>query len=163
MPWTVACQSPLSMGFSRQEYWSGLPFPFPGDLPYPGIEPGSPALKADSTIWATKKVVHSSKYQHQIPSAFMAMPFHTVCLQEVDVNILIGCCWHSNSLFTCFPAVLWKRSWQKECDGQSSFLTVPRSPPLQFKMALFRYKMHNSLRSREVQIGLLKNPCGFLL
>ena len=43
-PWTVARQSPLSMGFSRQEYWSGLPFPFPGDLPHPGIEPASPAL-----------------------------------------------------------------------------------------------------------------------
>ena len=43
-PWTIACQAPLSMGFSRQEYWSGLPFPSPGDLPDPGIEPGSPAL-----------------------------------------------------------------------------------------------------------------------
>ena len=43
-PWTVANQAPLSMGFSRQEYWSGLPFPSPGDLPNPGIEPGSPAL-----------------------------------------------------------------------------------------------------------------------
>ena len=46
-PWTVARQTPLSMGFSRQEYWSGLPFLSPGDLPYPGIEPGSltsPAL-----------------------------------------------------------------------------------------------------------------------
>ena len=46
--WTVACQSLLSMGFSRQEYWSGLPFPSPGDLPDPGIEPGSSALQADS-------------------------------------------------------------------------------------------------------------------
>ena len=43
-PWTVACQAPLSMGFSIQEYWSGLPFPPPGDLPDPGIEPTSPAL-----------------------------------------------------------------------------------------------------------------------
>ena len=43
-PWTVALQAPLSMGFSRQEYWSGWPFPSPGDLPDPGIEPGSPAL-----------------------------------------------------------------------------------------------------------------------
>ena len=43
-PWTVAYQPPPSMGFSRQEYWSGLPFPSPGDLPDPGIEPGSPAL-----------------------------------------------------------------------------------------------------------------------
>ena len=47
-PWTVAHQAPLSMGFSRQEYWSGVPFPSPGDLPGPGIEPGSPALRADA-------------------------------------------------------------------------------------------------------------------
>ena len=47
-PWTIAYQAPSSMGFSRQEYWSGLPFPSPGDLPYPGIEPRSPALWADA-------------------------------------------------------------------------------------------------------------------
>ena len=47
-PWTVACQAPRSMGFSRQEYWSGLPFPSPGDLSDPGIEPRSPGLQADS-------------------------------------------------------------------------------------------------------------------
>ena len=47
-PWTVACLAPLSMKFSRQEYWSGLPFPSAGDLPNPDIEPGSPALQADS-------------------------------------------------------------------------------------------------------------------
>ena len=47
-PWTVAHQAPLSMGFSRQEYWSGVPFPSPGDLPDPGIEPRSPALRADA-------------------------------------------------------------------------------------------------------------------
>ena len=47
-PWTVAYQAPPSMGFSRQEYWSGLPFPPPGDLPDPGIEPGPPALEADA-------------------------------------------------------------------------------------------------------------------
>ena len=46
-PWTVAYQALRSMGFSRQEYWSGLPFPFPGDLPNPGIKPGSPALQTD--------------------------------------------------------------------------------------------------------------------
>ena len=43
-PWTVARQAPLSLGFSKQEYWSGLPFPFPGDLPNTGIKPWSPAL-----------------------------------------------------------------------------------------------------------------------
>ena len=42
--WTVVCQAPLSMGFSRQEYWSGLLFPSPGNFLDPGIEPGSPAL-----------------------------------------------------------------------------------------------------------------------
>ena len=47
-PWTVAYQAPPSRGFSRQEYWSGLPFPSPGNLPDPGIEPGSPALEADA-------------------------------------------------------------------------------------------------------------------
>ena len=46
-PWTVAHQVPLSMGFSRQEYWSGLSIPSPEDLPDPGIEPRSPALQAD--------------------------------------------------------------------------------------------------------------------
>ena len=47
-PWTVAYQAPPPVGFSRQEYWSGLPFPSPGDLPNPGIKPGSPALQADA-------------------------------------------------------------------------------------------------------------------
>ena len=47
-PWTVAYQAPPTMGFSRQESWSGLPLPSPGDLPDPGIKPGSPALQADA-------------------------------------------------------------------------------------------------------------------
>ena len=50
IPWTVVYQASLSMGFSRQEYWSGLPFPSPGDLPDPGIEPRSPALQADTLL-----------------------------------------------------------------------------------------------------------------
>ena len=45
--WTVVYQAPPSTEFSRQEYWTGLPFPFPGDFPDPGIEPGSPAVQAD--------------------------------------------------------------------------------------------------------------------
>ena len=47
-PWTVGHQAPPSMGFSRQEYWSGMPFPSPGDLPDSGIKPRSPALQADT-------------------------------------------------------------------------------------------------------------------
>ena len=56
-PWTIVHQAPSSMGFPRQEYWSGLPFPCPGDLPKPGIEPWSPTLQADFfTIWATREL-----------------------------------------------------------------------------------------------------------
>ena len=50
IPWTAADEAPLSMGFPGQEYWSGLPIPSPGDLPDPGIKPGSPALQADSLL-----------------------------------------------------------------------------------------------------------------
>ena len=50
IPWTVAYQPPLSMEFSRQEYWSGLPFSSPGDRPNPGIKLGSPALQVDSLL-----------------------------------------------------------------------------------------------------------------
>ena len=49
-PWTVVSQAPPSIGFSRQEYWTGLPFPSPGDLPDSGIKPGSPELQADSLL-----------------------------------------------------------------------------------------------------------------
>ena len=50
MPWTVARQAPLSMGFPKQEYWSGLPLSSPGDLSNPEIEPGFPVLQADSSL-----------------------------------------------------------------------------------------------------------------
>ena len=50
IPWTGAYQAPLPMEFSRQEYWSGLLFPSPGDLPNPGIKPGSPVLQVDSSF-----------------------------------------------------------------------------------------------------------------
>ena len=49
-PRDCTCQAPTSKGFSRQDYWSGLPFPSPGDFPNPGLKSGSPALQADSTI-----------------------------------------------------------------------------------------------------------------
>ena len=69
--WTAAHQPPLSMGFSRQEYWSGLPFPSPGDLPDPGIKPRSPALQADSLpteLWGkptNEKLPHSTENSAQ--------------------------------------------------------------------------------------------------
>ena len=67
-PWTVAHQAPLSMGFSRQEYWSGLPFPSPGDLPNPGIEPSSLALQADALTSEPPGKPKIYK-QHECPSA----------------------------------------------------------------------------------------------
>ena len=67
-PWTIAHQAPLSMEFSRQEYWSGLPFPIPGDLPDPGIEPTSlvsPALAGGFfTMSATWEVIFSTFELH---------------------------------------------------------------------------------------------------
>ena len=64
-PWTVAHQAPLSMGFPKQEYWGGLPFPSPGDLPDPGIKPRSPALQADSLptkLWGKPQRKNMERY-----------------------------------------------------------------------------------------------------
>ena len=62
IPWTAACQAPLSMGFFQQEYWTGLPFPPPGDLPSPRIKPSSsvsPVLQADSSSTeSSEKLIH---------------------------------------------------------------------------------------------------------
>ena len=58
-PWAVAHQAPLSMEFSRQGYWSGLPFPSTGDLPDQGIEPGSPALQVDSLLSESQGKLYS--------------------------------------------------------------------------------------------------------
>ena len=74
-PWTISHQAPLSMGFTRQEYWSGLPFPLPGNLPYTGTEPMSPALAGwcftTSTTWETKqkpwkKIRHKAKALREV-------------------------------------------------------------------------------------------------
>ena len=72
IPWTVAHQAPLSMEFSRQEYWSGLPFPAPGDLPDSGIEPGSPALQTDS-----------------LPSELKGSPWSLVIVRTPTINYSI--------------------------------------------------------------------------
>ena len=64
----IACQAPLSMGFSRQEYWSGLPFPSPGDLPDSGTEPRSPALQANSLSSEPPKESHM--YLHTLKTCF---------------------------------------------------------------------------------------------
>ena len=71
-PWTVAHQTPLSMGFSRQEYWSGLPFPSPGDLPNPEIEPRSPASQADSLLSESPGL---TIHVHVSPLSWISVPF----------------------------------------------------------------------------------------
>ena len=79
IPWTVACQAPLSMGFSRQEHWSELPFPSPGDLPDPGIEPGSPALQADDlpTELCGRSMVEGSEAQKEGGACCIASAWDT--------------------------------------------------------------------------------------
>ena len=67
-PWTVAHQAPPSMGFSRQEYWSGLTFPSPGDLPNPGIEPRCPSSQADSLSSEPSKPQIKLHHSHALKS-----------------------------------------------------------------------------------------------
>ena len=74
-PWTVALQTPLFMGLSRQEYWSGLPFPSPGDRPDPGIKPASPSLQADAL---PSELYQGSPggYNHKIITTIKAINIH---------------------------------------------------------------------------------------
>ena len=83
-PWTIAHQAPLSMGVSRQEYWSGLPCPPPGDLPNPGIKPRSPVLQADSlsseplgkfTVWINLENIVLSEKKKKSQSAYCIILF----------------------------------------------------------------------------------------
>ena len=83
-PWTAAYQALSSMEFSRQEYWSGLPFPSPGDLSNPGIEPRSPALQADTfTVWATRKPKGVFYSFHQFWKILCHFPYFIVLLSSL--------------------------------------------------------------------------------
>ena len=73
-PWTVASQAPLSMEFSRKEYWSGLPFPSPEDLPHPGIKPRSPALQVDSLLSDRQQGWVSRRMQESAPKESWCLP-----------------------------------------------------------------------------------------
>ena len=98
-PWTVAHQAPPSMGFSRQEYWSGLPFPSPGDLRDPGIKPRSPALQADVLTSEPPGKPVGVKDSHLI---FLSLPFW------VDRTLLKTSCHSVNVLSLCkSPGDLW--------------------------------------------------------
>ena len=75
-PWTVAYRAPLSMEFSRQEYWSRLPFPSPEDLPDPGLEPRSPALEADALLSEPQgKCIYIYMYTHTHTHTFNRIRF----------------------------------------------------------------------------------------
>ena len=91
-PWIVTCQAPLPVGFSRQEYWSGLPFLSPGDLPDPGIEPRSPTLQTDSLLtelWG--KPIIRSFYSHKIyPSEIIYYLLKTDVL-SLSISTSRGC------------------------------------------------------------------------
>ena len=90
-PWTVAHQAPLSMEFSRQEYWSGLPFPSPGDLSDPGIEPGSPTLQADtlpSEPQGKPILAFTGELFHFVIFLFLAMAF-SFPLREVPLAFVV--------------------------------------------------------------------------
>ena len=113
IPWAVAHQAPLPKGFSRQEYWGGLPCPSPGDLPDPGIEPISPALQADSLALnhqgSPLSKSDSSFKTHLIYIIFSVKPFDTsLCslkyfLLEHSYNVFS---WLSPSLFSFSLAAL---------------------------------------------------------
>ena len=96
----TACQALLSVGFSRQGYWSGLPFPSPGDLPNPGIEPGSPALQSDA-----------------LPSELLGKPWGTIITEPM-------CC-HYWSLCALDPPLPNKRSHYSERLGHCKLNVAP--------------------------------------
>ena len=97
-PWIVACQALLSMGFFRQEYWSGLPFPSPGNLPNPGMEPGSHALQADSLLSKPP----GGSMLHNIDHLFLLKP-PTMFLPSISwVNIIKKIYWQKFLMFIGF-------------------------------------------------------------
>ena len=101
-PWTVAHQAPLSMELSRQEYWSVYPFPSPGDLPNTEIEPGSPALQADSTVWATREAHAWSLLLSSFPSSSPSSSSLLVCTWEKEVSLVGVHFFRCKCGWTCF-------------------------------------------------------------
>ena len=103
-PWTAARQPPLSMGFSRQEDWSGLPFPPPRDLPDPGIKPWSPALQADSLLpshWGSPKLCipeENLPWCTRLP--WWGFTFSTGVWKNIRVILLLYLEWPRNGDFS---------------------------------------------------------------
>ena len=87
-PWITACQAPLSMGFSRQECWSGLPCPPPADLPDPGIEPRSPALQADSLPTELQGKPHTRRQSLSLQCRYPRVAVIAGCLLNIPPSFL---------------------------------------------------------------------------
>ena len=115
-PWTVAYQAPPSMGFSRQDCWRGLPFPSPGDLPNPGIEPGSPALQADALpseppgkpwcCWYTKASPNKKVFKVAYMTHYACEDIHK--LQDFLVSIIHSFIKNKTSIcVTCHAVYKW--------------------------------------------------------
>ena len=109
-PWSVAYQASPSMGFSRQEYWGGLPFPSPGDLSNPGIEPWSPTLEADALTSEPPGKLHLLISWLQSPSAMILEPQNiksatvstvspSICHEVGPEAIIFVFCWVLSQLF----------------------------------------------------------------
>ena len=120
--WTVACQAPLSTGFSRQEYWNGLPFPSPRDLPDPGIKHASPALQEDSftTETAGKPSVRLGKWQKFIATKWLTWDVNPSQLIQEPIqrlspiaakSIHFPAPFPASSQFLLFPTRIGLRAW----------------------------------------------------
>ena len=104
-PWTVAYQAPPSMGFSRQEYWSGLPFPSPGDLPNPGIEPRSSALQAEVDVFLELSCFFDDPTAVcSLISDSSAFPKSSLNIWNFSVHVLLK---PSLENFECYFASVW--------------------------------------------------------
>ena len=144
-PWTVTHQDPLSIGFSRQEYWSGLPFPSPEDLPDPGIEPGSLMLQASSLpseppgrpiLWLSRFIpitmrefLHVSKFYN---NGIILYVFSETCFFHSNL-----CLWNSFKLKWVVQAHSFPLILMQECDKNSYLfffwcISMVPSPPTPF-------------------------------
>ena len=111
--WTAVCQAPPSMGFPRQEFWSGLPFPSPGDLPDLGIEPGSPAWQADTSPseppgkpWATL-LTQAERFQLPVDCFWDLNVPCILCLAIIKLDLIYNLCsLHNDKIFTLSQRVL---------------------------------------------------------
>ena len=124
--WTVFFQAPLSMGFSRQEYWSGVPFPSPGDLPNPGIKPESPTLQADS-----------------LPLSHQGSLFNLVELAS-NIKDYASKCW---SIWPCLECNAYFIIWLQKYCHKYLWLSVKYKKLLKHILLLKQYKtLHKQIK-----------------